>query len=149
MGLPRVPATLLSTVLGPTVELDFIAGNVVTTRSAAVPGAVGLELVAILGALLVDGPHGLLDRSASLSPRSTSRDSSTNRDRRGDEDGPGGAKSAQRIVGVTKAGPLSRPPSSPRMSSCSQAHREATEGRADAKIISAHHMGRRATQPAV
>jgi hypothetical protein len=76
----------MSTVLGPTVECAFIAGNVVTTRSAAVPGAVGLVLMAVLGALLVNGPHRLLDRTASLSPRPT------NRDRRGNDDGPGGSE---------------------------------------------------------
>ena len=80
----RVSAALCSTFLGPAVEFTFSAGDVVTARGASVPGAVGLVLMAVRGALLVDGPHRLLDRTASLSPRPTNRDS------RGNDDSPGG-----------------------------------------------------------
>ena len=79
-------AALMSTVLGPTVDFAFIAGNVVTTRSAAVPGAVNLVRMAVLGALLVDGPRRPSDRAASLSPRPT------NRDNRSNDDGPAGCE---------------------------------------------------------
>jgi hypothetical protein len=81
---PGVSAALRSTVLGPAIEFTFSAGDVVTARCASVPGAVGLVLMAVRGALVVDGPHGLLERTASLSP------CPTNRDRRGNDDGPGG-----------------------------------------------------------
>jgi hypothetical protein len=91
---PRVSAALLSTVLGPTVECAFIAGDMVTARSTAVPGAVGLVLMAVLGALLVDGPLGLLDRTASLSPRQN------NRERRGNDDGSRGSEERPEDRGV-------------------------------------------------
>lgn len=81
---PGVSAAPRSTVLGPAIEFTFSAGDVVTAHCASVPGAVGLVLMAVPGALVVDGPHGLLDRTASLSP------SPTNRDSRGNDDGPGG-----------------------------------------------------------
>ena len=131
---PRVSAALMSTVLGPTVEFAFIAGNVVTTRSAAVPGAVGLVLMAVLGALLVDGPHGLLDRTASLSPRPTNRDS------RGNDDGPGGRKERPE----DRRGHEGRPVTQTTKQSMhrllfSSPSRGNRVGPADAKIISAHH----------
>src|SRR5665647_1512623 len=125
-------AALMSTVLGPTVEFACIAGNVVPTRSAAVPGAVGLVLMAVLGALLVDGPHGLLDRTASLSPRPT------NRDRRGDEDGPGGSEERPEDRGGHEGRPVTQTTKQsmqPLFSSPSRGH---SGGPADAKIISAH-----------
>ncbi len=81
---PRVSAALRSTVLGSAIKFTFSAGDVVTARCASVPGAVGLVLMAVRGALVVDGPHWLLDRTASLSPRPTKRDT------RGNDDGPGG-----------------------------------------------------------
>ena len=80
----RVTAALRSTVLGPAIEFTFSAGDVVTARCASIPGPVGLVLMAVRGALVVDGPHGLLDRTASLSPRPTDSDS------RGNDDRPGG-----------------------------------------------------------
>ena len=131
---PRVSAALMSTVLGPTVEFAFIAGNVVTTRSAAVPGAVGLVLMAALGALLVDGPHRLLDRTASLSPRPT------NRDRRGNDDGPGGSEERPEDRGGHEGRPVTQTTKQSMhrllFSSPSRGNRV---GPADAKIISAHH----------
>src|SRR5665647_1613075 len=124
----------MSTVLGPTVEFAFIAGNVVTTRSAAVPGAVGLVLMAVLGALLVDGPHGLLDRTASLSPRPT------NRDRPGNDDGPGGSEERPEDRRGHEGRPVTQTTKQSMhqllFSSPSRGH---SGGPADAKIISAHH----------
>jgi hypothetical protein len=81
---PRVTAALRSTVLGPAIEFAFSAGDVVAARCASVPGAVGLVFLAVRGALVVDGPRGLVERTASLRPRPTNCDS------RGDDDGPGG-----------------------------------------------------------
>jgi len=131
---PRVSAALMSTVLGPTVEFAFIAGNVVTTRSAAVPGAVGLVLMAVLGTLLVDGPHGLLDRTASLSPRPT------NRDKRGNDDGPGGSEERPEDRGGHEGRSVTQTTTQSMhqllFSSPSRGH---SGGPADAKIISAHH----------
>lgn len=80
----RVSPALRSTVLGPAIDFTFSTGDVVTARCASVPGAVGLVLVAVRGALVVDGPRGLLDRTTSLSPRPANCDS------RGDDDGRGG-----------------------------------------------------------
>src|SRR5665647_3508408 len=125
-------AALMSTVLGPTVEFACIAGNVVTTRSAAVPGAVGLVLMAVLGALLVDGPHGLLDRTASLSPRPT------NRDRRGDEDGPGGSEERPEDRGGHEGRPVTQTTKQSMQLLFSSPSRGHSGGPADAKIISAH-----------
>src|SRR5664280_804706 len=73
----------MSTVLSPAIEFAFTAGHVVATRRAAVPGFVGLVVMAVSGARFVDGPGGLVHPTASLSPRLA------NRDKRGNADGPG------------------------------------------------------------
>src|ERR1035437_6165469 len=79
----RVSAALTSTVLSPAIEFAFTAGHVVATRRAAVPGFVGLVVVAVSGARFVDGPGGFVHPTASLSP------CLANRDKRGNANSPG------------------------------------------------------------
>jgi len=89
--------------------------------------------MAVRGALLVNGPRGLLDRTASPSPRPTNRDS------RGNDDGPGGRKERPE----DRRGHQGRPVTQTTkqfmhrllFSSPSRGNRV---GPADAKIISAH-----------
>ena len=131
---PRVSAALRSTFLGPAIEFTFSAGDVVTARCASVPGAVGLVLVAVRGALVVDGARGLLDRTANLSPGPTNRDS------RGNDDGPGGSEERPEDRGGHEGRSVTQTTTQSMhqllFSSPSRGH---SGGPADAKIISAHH----------
>src|ERR1035437_9172266 len=76
----------MSTVLGPAIEFAFTAGYVVAARSTAVPGVEDLVLMAANGARRVDVVDGLVQPTASLSPRLADRD------RRGDAYSPGDRK---------------------------------------------------------
>ena len=140
----RGSAALRSTVLGPAIKFAFSAGDVVTTRCASVPGAVGLVLMAVRGALVVDGPHWLFNRTSSLSPGHTDRDSGDH------DDGPGGRQErpedrrgheGQPVTQTTKQFMRQLLYSSP-----SRGNRVGPDG---AQIIRARTMGRPATKPTV
>ena len=130
----RVSAALRSTVLGPAIEFAVSAGDVVTARCASEPGAIGEVLMAVRGALVVDGPHGLLDRTTSLSPRPTNRDS------RGNDDGPGGRQERPEDRRGHEGQPVTQTTKQfMRQLLYSSPSRGNRVGPADAEIIRAHH----------
>jgi hypothetical protein len=88
--------------------------------------------MAVRGALLVDGPRGLLDCTASLSPRPTNRDS------RGNDDGPGGRDERPEDRRGHEGQPVTQTTKQSMHQLFSSPSRGTSVQPADAKIINAH-----------
>lgn len=88
--------------------------------------------MAVRGALLVDGPRGLLDCTASLSPRPTNRDS------RGNDDGPGGRDERPEDRRGHEGQPVTQTTKQSMHQLFSSPSRGNRVGPADAKITNAH-----------